>query len=506
MMYLEYENVKLPILDGYDITRSSQEVAFSDIKCEFTGNNIDKLPDRYEEVKIVEENECLFLGYIEDFYFDEIRENDEDVYVNFTLLSPRKIATLRTCIAIGTYEFIDLIYVVLSPLLDDGFKIKELDIFNKKVTVNFLVETVEYCLNNLSNKLNFWWHIDESKNIYIKDITKMVNKKPDVVYNHNNRPIGLEYIKPITNSDNYANVINFKNVRIYEKSFYKENVAEIQNDLISNKNLEVKSGDTVNFNYPVDLNPKNTKKVFESLGVYTWTKNYILLIQATCNDGTVLEAKIDYDDEDGVVYSNNIGIEGQDDKKEILLIRDVFFSNLIVGFKLNNENKKITKFTSIISNCILKYNVNKMYNDKGISEKAGKISKTGIVEITIDMNESWKTIQELAEIGSIYLNKNSLKYADEIEMKLDKNIFNIGNIVEIDKSMIKGKYIVTKIQISERQNDCEYIVKCKRANVLSNYIDIFRSENSQVLNEKLYNLSVTHYEEEGLVESHEVIQ
>jgi hypothetical protein len=506
MMYLEYEDVKLPILDGYNITKSSQEIAFSDIKCEFTGNTVDKLPDRYEEVRITEKDKCLFLGYVEDFYFDEMREIDEDVYVNFTLLSPRKITTLRTCIAVGTYEFIDLICVVLAPLLDDGFTIKELDVFNKKITVNFLVETVEYCLNNLSNKFNFWWDIDENKNIYIKDITKMINQKPDVVYNDNNRPAGLEYIKPITNSDNYANVINFKNVRIYEKSFYNEGVIDIQNDLISNKNLEVKSGDTVNFNYPIDVNPKNTKKVFESLGVYTWTKNYILQIQATCSDGATLAASIDYDDENGVVYSSNIGIEGQDDKKEILLVRDSFFSNLIIGFRFNNENKKITKFTKIVSNCILKYNVNKLYNDKGISEKAGKISKTGIVEITVDMNESWKTIQELAEIGSSYLNKNSLEYADEIEMKLDKDIFKIGHIVEIDRLIIKGKYVVTKIQITDQQNDCEYIVRCKRANLLSNYIDIFRSEKNQVSDEKTYNLSVTHYEEEGLVESHEVIQ
>lgn len=506
MMYLEYENVKLPVLDGYDITTSSQEVAFSDIKCEFTGNTIDNLPDRYEEVKITEEGKCLFLGYIDNFDFDEIREFDEDVYINFTLLSPKKIATLRTCIAVGTYNFIDLIYIVLEPLLDDGFTIKELDILNKKITVNFLVETVEYCLNNLSNKFNFWWDIDKNKNIYIKDITKMVNQKADVVFNDNNRPAGLEYIKPITNSDNYANVINFKNVRVYEKSFYNEGVADIQNDLISNKNLEVKNGDTVNFNYPIDINQKNTKKIFDSLGVYTWTKNYILLIQATCSDGTTLVASIDYDDENGVVYSSNIGIEGQNDKKEILLVRDSFFRNLIIGFRFNNENKKITKFTKIVSNCILKYNVNKLYNDKGISEKAGKISKTGIVEITVDMNESWKTIQELAEIGSTYLNKNSLKYADEIEMKLDGDIFKLGHIVEIDKFMIKGKYIVTKIQITEQKNDCEYIVRCKRANLLSNYIDIFRSEKSQVSDEKIYNLSVTHYEEEGLIESHEVIQ
>ena len=506
MMYLEYENIKLPILDGCNITKSSQEITFSDIKCEFSGHTSKELPDRYQEVKVTEKDEILHFGYIDSYTFDELREGDEDIYINFTTLSPQKIATLRTCLAVGTYKLNELLLIVLAPLLDDGFAIKEINVSDKQITVNFLVETVEYCLNNLSSKFDFWWYIDEHKNIYIKEIKEMLKETIKHRYDNEHRIPGLEYIKPQTNSDNYANVINFKNVRVYDSSYYSQEEMNNKNSLIADGNITVKNGDAIDFNYPVDINPKNTKKAFKSLGLYTRIKYPILAIQATYSDGTKLDARIDYDEDNGIVYSNNIGIDGKDNAKEILLVKDSFFSNLIVGFKLNNENKKITKINSIVSYCILVYNVNKLYNDKGISEKAGKISKTGIVELTVDMNESWKTIQELAEIGSSYLNRNSLDFSDEIELKLDRDVLSMGETIWIDKLMISGRYVVTEIQINNQWNESEFIVKCKRANILGNYIDIFRGEKTQVTDDKLYNISITHYEEEGISESHEVVQ
>ena len=57
MVYLEYEKTKLPVLDGYNITKSSQEIAYSDLKCDFTGRTAVELPQKYEEVKVVEERD-----------------------------------------------------------------------------------------------------------------------------------------------------------------------------------------------------------------------------------------------------------------------------------------------------------------------------------------------------------------------------------------------------------------------------------------------------------------
>lgn len=51
---LKYGNTDLNIYDGYDLTKSSQEVTYSDLTCEFTGHSVDELPERYQEAKLIE--------------------------------------------------------------------------------------------------------------------------------------------------------------------------------------------------------------------------------------------------------------------------------------------------------------------------------------------------------------------------------------------------------------------------------------------------------------------
>ena len=152
-------------------------------------------------------------------------------------------------------------------------------------------------------------------------------------------------------------------------------------------------------------------------------------------------------------------------------------------------------------------NINRMYNDGAIYEKKGIISNTGIVETTVDMNESWKTLEELREIGASYMNKNSLKFDGELELKVDTlcNI-QIGNTIKIDKLLFKGTYIVTKIQYDYQNNEKQWILSCKNGNILNNYIDIFRGENSQTEEGKTYKVSIMHYTEEKIQEVFEVVK
>lgn len=56
MVYLKYNSVKLPVLDNYNIAKSSQEITFSDLKCDFTGHQKADLPEKYQEVRVVEES------------------------------------------------------------------------------------------------------------------------------------------------------------------------------------------------------------------------------------------------------------------------------------------------------------------------------------------------------------------------------------------------------------------------------------------------------------------
>ena len=480
-----------------------------------SSTNIDvKYPARIKKEIVPETyDKLLYTGYIDDYVFDEMRELDEDINISFTLLSPQKIATLRTCIAVGTYEMKDLIEnTILRPLIDDGFTLKEINIVNKSLTVNFLVETVEYCMNNLSNKYNFWWYIDENKNIYVKDIETMFKEEPMYIYDDKHTIDGLEYVKPITNSYDYANVINFKNVRIYEYSrlrMNKKEVAEAHNPLIDGQVTNIKQNDQITFNFPIDIKKENIIKSANSNGITNTNIIYGIYVEGTYEDNTDFSFFVSFDTLNNLYkISDNLGFDGEstDSEKEFLLMRDSFFSNLITGIKYNNGNKKINSIKAINSDSALIYNVNKFLNDKGILEKKNIISKTGIVERTIDMKESWKTVQELTEIGASYLNKNSLNYADELEIKLDKDKFQVGKTLYINKFMIDGRYVVTEIQRTDQNNDDEFLVKCKNANILDNFIDIFRQENEQTSSDKVYQLYVTHYEEEGISERFEVVQ
>lgn len=483
-----------------------------------SSTNIDvKYPVRIKKEIVPETyDKLLYTGYIEDYVFDEMRELDIDTSINFTLMTPKKITTLRTCIAVGTYQLKDLIEnIILAPLIDDGFILKTLEITDRKITVNYLCKTIEYCLNNLSNKFNFWWYIDENKNIYFKDIELLYSEDNiEHVYDDENKISGLEYIKPTVNSENYANVVNFTNVRIYEQShmsFNGKDIVESYNPILEQQISTLKQNEQIDFLFPLDVKKENIIKSAESTSLYN-NLLYGVYISGKYSDNTTFTVYYGYNKSiKSEIKTNNVGYEGNnaDNEKEFLLIRDSFFNNLITGFRYNGT-KVIKEIMEIKSDSALIWNIYKFYNDKGIEEKKDKISKTGIVETTINMNESWKTIQELEDIGASYIDKNSLKFDGQIELKADQNVFNVGERVRINKHMgvllIDGTYIITEVQELFSNNEFEYIAICKNSNMLSNFIDTFRGEDTQESSEKTYKLYVTHYNEEQILESHEVVQ
>lgn len=186
---LKYGDVELEIQDGYTIDKSSHNVAYSDIVCGWN-EDISELPERYQEVKIVniDNDKVKAYGYVDSFDFGELRETDVERDINISLMTPMKITTLRTVNASGTFDLIELLQnIILTPLIYDGFEIAKLEITNHQVTVNFAIETIEYCLNNLSSKFNFWWFIDENKKIYISDISILQNNEVAYKYDDNNR-------------------------------------------------------------------------------------------------------------------------------------------------------------------------------------------------------------------------------------------------------------------------------------------------------------------------------
>ena len=508
------KNVELKIMNTYEITKSSQQIVYSDLQCDFTNFGVDDLPEKYQEVKIIDITNGVetikYFGYIDSYKFNQMRESDKFTPINITLLSPMKIATLRTFVAIGTYSLKNLIQnIVLEPLINDGFVLKEISITDRTITVNYLAETVEYGLNDLSNKYNFWWFIDENKNIYIKNIDQMLNTDPKFIYDDTHKIDGLQYLKPTIISDNYANVINFKNVRIYEYSDWQYSDGEVIvniNGLINEQISTLKKDGIIEFKHAVDIKKENIKKAGES---YKKVNNYFALrVTGSYSDNQAFGFQIRYNSvTDELIMTSNIGFDGDEDStKEFLLIRDPFFNNLITGFKYNNESKNISKINHIMSDSALIWNVNKFYNDKAINEKKGIINDTGIVELTINMGEQWKTRQELQEIGIAYMNKNSLKLDGEIELKVDEKDINVGDIIKINKMLFNNKYIVTKIRERFIDGVIEHYITCKNSNINDNYIDLFRSKTTQENEEKNYQINISHYNEEGIKETFEVVK
>lgn len=181
MTRVVYNNKSYETIGSYNIKYSNNEVTFNDITIDFTGGTIMDIPFKYQEIKIVEaENEekikdgvVKFTGYLDDIDLSDMKLADEEREMTLTLLSPLKLATKRTVSLVGTYKLKTAIQKVLQPLVDDGFKIKEMNIQDGQITVNFAIETVENSMNNICSKRNIFWYIDENSNIYVNSIDYM---------------------------------------------------------------------------------------------------------------------------------------------------------------------------------------------------------------------------------------------------------------------------------------------------------------------------------------------
>lgn len=502
---IEYGNVQLDLLGGYDLNKSSQTVSFSNLTCDFTSHTSEDLPQRYEECRVYVKGDLKFIGYINGYTFPEMRETDDFLEINLELLSPMAMTTIRTQIATGTYRLKNLINFVFEPLVDDGFTIEEINVTDRQLTVNYVCETIEYIMSELSSDYNLWWHIDENKKIYVRDINLMLSAEPKHIYDDTHKIKGLMYLRPTISTQDYANVVNFKNVRIYQMSRQEFDGNE-QNPLISTQISQMGNGKNLDFNFPIDFKDDNILKSAYSM---TTTGQFIygLYISGTYTDNSTFTLYKRYNTiNETWETSENIGFDGNEDStQEFLLQRDSFFSNLITGFKYNGE-KTIRSITNIKSDSALIWNVNKFFNDKGIADKKGIISPTGIIEITVDMNEQWKTIPELLGIGASYINRSSLSLDGTIELAIDRNTFTVGDLIRINKMLFDDNYIITSIKEKYDKNRSQYIVTCKNTNVEDNYINLFRGKAKQETSERIYQTYITHYTQDGIKEVHEVVK
>lgn len=500
-----YNNRFFKIIDEIKVKNSSREVKFSNLTIDFTDRTIDDLPVKYQECKILrgdvekenqllENGEVIYFGYINDYTLPTMKKRKEFRELELELLSPMQIATYKYVTAIGTYELGDLIDLVLAPLISEGFTIKERNINeNSQITVSFLLETIEFCMNTISNKKNIWWFIDKEKNITINSIDYQFSIAPVETIDENDRDKGIIDIIPSVVTYDYANVINIKNARLYS------------NESILNVPMTINGGEEVDFLFPIDISEEAVRKQDVN---NTGALNNILILT---NIGTThyIGLRSGVFKNEGFCFSDD---SDDIEKQFFTLRRDPMFKNLVTGITLNEDLWASagcgTKATIIYfySNTALKYTNLRFLHQGEIDNNKGKISNTGIVEKTIDANEKWFTLDEITEYA-----RNMVKYnkneCSTLKLSYDKDKgFKVGDMLEINMPhfFAQGKFVITDEEVTHSDHDL-FVYELRNANVLENFIDVFREKETQESNKKVDNVVIGNYVEEKLIESHEVI-
>lgn len=517
MIRLKIRDSYFQVIDGYQVNESSREVKFSSLKVDFTNKTIADLPLKYQEVKLVELDDnynitkIIYTGYVNNFVLPKMKNRNEYRELEIDLLSPLAMATVRTADAVGTYELQSLVRELIQPLIDDGFVLKEMNLGNNQITVNYLNETVESSLNKLSNKFNFWWYIDANKNIYINSIAYLMSLKPQLTYDDDNSIKGLIDIIPSIDATDYCNVVNFTNVRMYAESYFDWYYysTDIKNKIITGfyplfEKFTINTGDEIEFNYPIDISADAVITMANSSNGYYANKTPLTIYEHVEGQGEYPVLRIYLDANNNIVIPNNVTIsDSYSEENTWVLVRDSFFKNLIVGLKYNGESFDVKDVQSLTALIWAKV---KIQDNIEINKNKGIISQSGIVEKQIDMNETWRTYDELVTIANSYIKINTSK-ADTVKINVDYDIkLRIGDTIKINKNafLIDDTYIVTDKTSSYEENVNKWSYTLKNTNILENYVDLFRASENQDNEQKVINLVTSDYIEEGFQERYEV--
>ncbi len=506
-----YNNKAFKILGEYQFKSSNNEVTFNDIVIDFTNCSIADIPYKYQEIQIrqAEDNEdifsgkVLFTGFLDDINLSGMKMRKEYRELTLTLLSPLKMATKRSVSLIGTYKKEEAIRQVLQPLLDDGFTIKEMNVPNGQITTNFVLETVENCMNDICFKLNVFWNIDENKNIYVNSLDYLFGLEAKKIISLDTQQKGFLQIQPKIENIDYANVINFKNVRVYYTArtelLYPSNNTDFP---ILNLPKTLKKGDIVTFNNPIVIDEATLRMRMKEENLENEVNRTLSTLDLMINNEEFY-FRIDNDnfvDSGNISFSDNSGEE-----KTIVLQRDSFFSNLITGFKWNgSDNVQITRISSATA---LRYTTMRFMYSAEINKMKGVISKSGIVEKTVNYNEKWTTVTQLIDYARSLMTNNT-NTINQITLQYDVNQnLKIGDIVEIDEPdfYIQGRFAVKEITYHYyAQNHQEWNIIVKNADLNSTFIDLFRPTQKQESQENIDTVILSEFVEENIYERHTV--
>lgn len=501
-MKARWNNKDYKIINSIEIKKSSREVKYSDLTLDFSKCNIDDLPYAQQEVQIIDKDGNLkFTGFVSDYKLPELKKIvTPEKELNLSLYTPRQLTTRRTVTIMKTAKMSEIINQALSPLFQDGFGLREINIEDKVITINLISRTVEEVLNYLSNKYSLYWNIDELKRITVNSIDYMLNKeakKTIDINNYKDEIKGLISISPSVENIDYANIINVKNARIFYSKFQTEGL-----------NITLNNGDRLDFENPIDISLSTAQRIEANLveqGSSVAVTNLSIVYNSNQEAYIISGFNTSGDIKPGSNYKD-IATDDSTGAKFVLTM-DSTFKNLATGVTYKGEGS--VTVNGISSQTYLRYANMKLINWHEIEQNEGKITPSGQIEKVLDVEQGWFTVEELVDYVRSTL-KNNEKYTNQITLKYDKeNNIAIGDKLEINlpEYFIKGTFIVTDInENKEGNNPINYTVETRNTNLLENFIDLFRSSSDIEEQQSQVELEyvVEYVEEETIKETHEV--
>lgn len=483
MIRLKYQDKSYRILNDYSLNYSSREVKFSSITIDSTDMKIEDLPVKYQKIEIVEDDRVLLTGFLDSYTLPKMKNQTEFREMEITLLSPMQMATNRTCTILGTYTLENLISMIFQPLVDDGFRIVEKDFGSEQqYTATFGFETIENAMNYVSNSKNLWWYIDESCGIHIRDINSITNQTPKRKISHEKKENGLYELTPSVESLDYANKINIKNARIY---------LDYNTPLQETKVLEPNT--VYEFNYPIDISVENAKKlanesssstiIMFQMNPYNESQGLAYILQLSLGEDGSLE----------ISDKENISFSDDDEQKLFVFQKDNFFKNLITGIKYTGSSNLIVHLCRSYTS--LKKSTVQFFENDEIEKNKNKISNSGVIERTFDLNEKWFTTKEIIEYAKTLIGLNGSQ-TNIINLSYDiEQDMEIGDLIriELENYLSIGDFIITDKTVNFSNGIKKYTYTMRNSNFLENYIDLFRAEITEIEDQTLEDMLYIEY-------------
>jgi len=468
------------ITNNPTIKKSSREVTFNNIEIDFIGKSFSDRPVKWQEVSIVDElDKVLLFGYVSTISINEISTAETVLIMKLTIVSPRAFVSRKSFTGSGdNIELKTAVENVISPLFEDGFTIVQNDLPLKEINYTFVLKNIEKILNEMADKYNFYWFVDEQKNIYIKTLFSLQSQDAKVLDD------GCFTLKPKLSAIDYANVVNFKNQIIFETR-----------TLFSS--IELTRGVTYQLPFPISVS-KNT-------GSRIVLNNEIGITFLFSFTGVGVGAKfVSYDDSTKeIFFGSMIGIDGIDNK-DILLVPDAFNKTLITGLKLADDypTEKYTitdvKSTSaLIPTSTIVTNPYEIEKQKGISSTSGRIEKT------VDLKNEWFTKKDSVNFAKSILSENSVGtdevevifrgLTDEIRTLFDNTIPFQKIELNYPQFLVEGSFIITDVDFEYGNEVSKMTIDCRNINFGENFIDIFRKDEFDIeeeVNRIIYSYAV----------------